>query len=146
MALCPECGKDTYSAVVTCPHCGYPLQSQAPAGDEMVRMAGFTTYMRSPVDSVNGYGVLTDRRFAFGTGKVLKKAAAGTPVNLEKPLAKGDIIIDIPRSDILTVTSGRQGLSTLFIIEANSGTFKFAVTKKAVHAEWEAAFREVLGK
>ena len=59
MALCPECGKDTFGATVKCPHCGYPLQAPV---DEIVRMAGFATWLRSPTDGANGYGVLTDVR------------------------------------------------------------------------------------
>jgi len=140
MALCPECRKETFGAAAVCPHCGYPLQA-APEGDETVRTAGFTTYMRSLTDGANGQAVLTDRRFVFGTGKALKKAVVGAQVNFAGPLAKCDIILDIPLADINAVTSGKQGLSTLLVIEANSGTYKFAFMKKAVHAEWEAALK-----
>ena len=111
----------------------------------MVRMAGFTTYMRSPVDSANGHAVLTDKRLVFGTGKLLKETAAGESANFAKLLAAGDVTLDIPLTAIKAVTSGKQGVSTLLVIETHRGeAYKFAFMKKAVHTEWETAVKKAL--
>jgi len=104
----------------------------------MVRMAGFATCMGS---ATNGRAVLTDKRFAFGAGKLMKKMAAGEMANFARPTAMGDVMHDIPLAAITTVTSGKQGLSTLLVIETNGQTNQFAFMKKAVFDEWEAALK-----
>jgi len=108
-------------------------------------MAGFTSYMRSPIDGLNGQAVLTDTRFVFGTGKTLKKMSAGALADIAKASAKGDIVLDIPLAAITAVASGKQGFSTLLVIETAGGNCTFAFMKKAVHAEWEAALKQAVG-
>jgi len=94
----------------------------------------------------NGHGVLTDRRFVFGNSKPLKKIAVGTSVNFGEHRAKGDIVFDIPLADIVGISQGKQGFSTLFILETNDGVYKFALMKKSQYPEWESAFNKALGK
>jgi len=143
--ICPECAGDVIKTPFICPGCGYPLRPPAPLADEMVRMAGFTSSMSSAVSAVNGQAVLTDKRFVFGIGKPLKKMSAGEQANFTKPLAMGDVTHDIPLAAIKAVTGGRQGVSTLLVIETYRGeTYKFAFMKKAVHAEWEAAINQAI--
>jgi len=143
--ICPECAGDVSKTPLMCPGCGYPLRPPAPLMDEMVRMAGFTTYMSSPTSGDNGQAVLTDKRFAFGIGKLLKKMSIGEPANFTKPLAMGDVFHDIPLATIKAVTSGRQGFGTLLVIETYTGQiYTFSFMKKTVHAAWEAALNEAL--
>jgi len=142
--ICPECGGDVSKTPIMCPGCGYRLRSPAPMADEMVRMAGFTTSMSSAISAVNGQAVLTDKRFVFGAGKLLKKMAAGESANFTKPFAMGDVLHDIPLIGITAVTSGKQGFGTLLVIEANGETYKFSFMKKAVHAAWEAAINQAI--
>jgi len=172
MALlkCPECATEIPEGASTCPNCGCPLETYA---NETVLREGFATFTNASWANVlaaamssgrtarsrrraetarrnlgmNGHGVLTDTRFVFGKGKDLKKMPVGSSVNFEESIAKGDIAFDIPLADISTVTKGRQGFSTLFVIETSDGdVYKFAVMKKSAYEAWQAAFDNALGK
>jgi len=44
MALisCPECGRQVSDKAVACPDCGYPIASNRPDGDVLIRIGDFT--------------------------------------------------------------------------------------------------------
>jgi len=94
----------------------------------------------------NGHGLLTDKRFVFGSSSSLKKITQGADINLAALRAKGDIYFDIPLADILSFSKGKQGFSTLFALETNDGVYKFALLFKSRYPGWEAAFNKVAGK
>ena len=173
LMICPECTKEVPEGALSCPNCGCPVDSSAVCTDEVVLKQGFVTFTnanlrdaatllahtagsafvsnrraRIAADNLgkNGQGVLTDKRFVFGTGKALKKIAAGEALNFADPLARGDIVFNIPLAEITAVTKGKQGFSTLFALETNDGVYKFALMKKSQYDEWEAAFNKALGK
>ena len=92
---------------------------------------------------MNGHAILTDKRFVFGSGKAFKKQPVGAPLGLTE---KDKVAINIPLDGINAVSRGKQGFSTLIVLETNAGNFNFAVMKKAVFEEWEAAINNALGK
>jgi len=94
----------------------------------------------------NGHGVLTDKRFVFGSSNRLKKISEGAAANFAVARAKGGIDFDIPLTEIASVSEGKQGFSSLFAIETNNGTYKFALLKKSQLPEWMDAFNKALGR
>jgi len=92
----------------------------------------------------NGHAVLTNERFVFGKGKILKKMAAGESVSFDEALAKGDIVFDLLLSEVTEVTQGKQGFSTTLNIQTYDGVYKFAFMKKAQFAEWETSVKDAL--
>jgi len=94
----------------------------------------------------NGHGVLTNRRFVFGSSKAFKKLNVGATVNFAESLSNGDVYYDIPLSDIVNFSQGKQGFSTLFALETHGGVYKFALLKKSMFAEWEAGFAKARGR
>jgi len=166
---CPECKSVVAEAAVVCPECGCPIDYAS----EVVRKVGFVTFTnvnakdmagaiggalvggliggrisRNAADNLgkNGHGVLTDKRFVFGTGKSLKKMVAGTPADFATARKKGGIVFDIPLADVAGISAGKQGFSTLFALDTVGGVYKFALMKKTQYDEWEAAFNAALGK
>jgi len=166
---CPNCRNFVADTAAACPHCGCPIDSS----NEVVFKVGAVTFTnlnikdvaaaiggsavggligRSVADAAsrnlgkNGYGVLTDRRFVFGNSRALKKIAEGSAVNFAAERAKGNIDFDIPLFTITSVSEGKQGFSSLFAIETNSGEFKFALLKKSQLPEWMAAFNITRGR
>jgi len=171
--ICPECAKvEIPEGAASCPNCGYPIEieEETSFAEETVLREGFVTFTNVTLGNVltamsdglttrsqrraqaarnnlaaNGRGVLTDKRFVFGKGKALKKMAVGTSVDFTECLACGDVIFDIPIADITSVIRGKQGFSTLFIINTSAGeTYNFAVMKKSAYEEWQAAFDKVV--
>ena len=166
---CPECKKEAADKAVVCPNCGFPLEY----ANETAHFTGAVTFTNANLKDAaaalagnraggiigsriswnamdnlgrNGYGLLTDKRFVFGSSGPLKKITVGTIVNLAKYRAKGDIYFDIPLADILSFSKGKQGLSTLFALDTNDGEYKFALLFKSQYPGWEAAFNKGLGK
>jgi len=90
--------------------------------------------------------VLTNMRFVFGNSKPLKKIAEGSYVNFSELRAKGDIDFDFPLTSISNFSEGKQGFSTLFVLDTIDGTYKFALLKKSQFPEWAAAFSKALGR
>jgi len=165
---CPECKKEAADKAASCPNCGFPFDSAS----ETALYAGPVTFTnanlkdavaaiggtlaggmvgrrmaRAASDNLgrNGYGLLTDKRFVFGSSGPLKKFKQGEAVNLAALRAKGDIYFDIPLSDILSFSKDMQGFSTLFALDTNGGVYKFALLFKSRYPGWEAAFNKVLG-
>ena len=166
---CPECKKEVADTAAACPNCGFPINS----ANETALYIGAVTFTNVNINDAaaaiggalaggensrriawgamdnlgrNGHGVLTDKRFVFGSSGPLKKIGEGAAVNLAALRAKGDIYFDIPLADILSFSKGKQGFSTLFSLETNDGEYKFALLWKSQYPGWEAAFNKVLGK
>jgi len=166
---CPECKKEVAETAAVCPDCGFPVEY----ANETAIKVGAVTFTNINLNDVaaaiggalaggensrriawgamdnlgrNGHGILTDKRFVFGSSGPLKKITEGSIVDLAGYRAKGDIYFDIPLADILSFSKGKQGFSTLFALETNDGVYKFALLWKSRYPEWEAAFNKVLGK
>ena len=166
---CPECKKEVAEKAAVCPNCGFPVEyanetalyigavtftnanlkdaAAAIAGNRVGGIIG-SRISWNAMDNLgrNGHGVLTDKRFVFGSSGPLKKIIVGSIVDLSGYLARGDIYFDIPLADILSFSKGKQGFSTLFELETNDGVYKFALLFKSQYPGWEAAFNKVLGK
>ena len=166
---CPECKKEAADKAAVCPECGFPIEY----ANETVLYIGAVTFTNANMKDAaaaiggtlaggensrriawgamdnlgrNGYGVLTDKRFVFGSSGPLKKITQGSIVDLSGYRARGDIYFDIPLADILSFSKGKQGFSTLFALETTGGEYKFALLWKSRFPGWEAAFKKVLGK
>jgi len=166
---CPECKKIIPETAAACPDCGFPVNS----ANETVLYTGAVTFTNANLNDAvgaiagtmigsqngrrlawgamdnlgrNGHGVLTDKRFVFGGSGPLKKITSGSTVNLAGYRAKGEIYFDIPLADIVSFSKGKQGFSTLFVLETNDGVYKFALLFKSRYSGWEAAFKKIPGK
>jgi len=166
---CPECKKEVSDKAVVCPGCGFPVEY----ANETALYTGAVTFTNANLNDAaaalmgnrvggeighriasramdnlgrNGHGVLTDKRFVFGSSGPLKKIKDGSIVDLAGYRARGDIYFDIPLADILSFNKGKQGFSTLFALETNDGEYKFALLFKSQYPGWEAAFNKALGK
>jgi len=166
---CPECKKEAADKAAVCPNCGFPIEY----ANETVLKTGAVTFTNINLNDAaaaiggalaggensrriawgatdnlgrNGHGVLTDKRFVFGSSGPLKKITEGSIADLSGYRARGDIYFDIPLADILSFKKGKQGFSTLFALETNDGVYKFALLFKSRYPGWEAAFNKALGK
>jgi len=165
---CPECKKEAADKMAPCPHCGFPLGSEnetalyigpvtftnANLKDAAAAIGGTLSggmvgrrMARGASDNLgrNGHGLLTDKRFIFGSSGQLKKIKEGAPISLAALRAKGEIYFDIPLADILSFKKGKQGFSTLFALDTNGGEYKFALLFESRFPGWEAAFNKVPG-
>jgi len=166
---CPECKNVVADTAAACPYCGCPIDS----ANEVVFKVGAVTFFNLNAKNVaaaiggsavggiigrrvantasksmgkNGHGVVTNKRFVFGNSKALKKIAAGSAVSFAAVRAKRDIDFDIPLETIVSVSEGKQGFSSLFVLSTNDGEYKFALMKKTELPEWIAAFNKALGR
>jgi len=159
---CPECKKEAADPAAPCPNCGFPMDANETAlhigavtftnvnlGDAVLAIGGAlasgensrrTAWRAMDNLGRNGHGVLTNKRFVFGSSGPLKKITEGSTVNLAKYRARGEIYFDIPLGDILSFSKGKQGFSTLFVLKTNDGEYKFALLFKSSYPGWEAAF------
>jgi len=166
---CTECKNVVADTAAACPYCGCPIDS----ANEVVFKVGAVTFFNLNAKDVaaaiggsaaggmigrriantasknlgkNGHGVLTDKRFVFGNSKALKKIAEGSAVSFAAGRAKGDIDFDIPLGTIVSVGEGKQGFSSLFVLDAIDGEYKFALMKKSQLPEWIDAFKKARGR
>jgi len=166
---CPECRNVVADTAAACPSCGCPIDS----ANEVVFNVGAATFFNLNAKDVaaaiggsvvggrvgrrvanaasknigkNGHGVVTNKRFVFGNSKALKKIGIGSAVSFAAIRAKGDIDFDIPLETITSVSEGKQGFSSLFVIDTNDGVYKFALMKKSQLPEWIGAFNRALGR
>ena len=162
---CPECKNAVADTMAACPNCGCPIDS----ANETVYKVGVVTFFTINAKNVaaaiggaavggvvgrrvastagknlgkNGHAVLTNKRYVFGSSKVLKKIAEGSAVSFAAQRAKGDINFDIPLENIISASEGKQGFSSLFALDTIDGEYKFALMKKKQLPEWMAAFQK----